>query len=316
MNLILTTDCQRRCSYCFAKDNVNHPMSFTMDNFTKAIRWIEQERSIIDRIALLGGEPTIHPQFIEFIEYLLPKHLGVLVFTNAMIEDMEIYTGIVEAAVRNGVRSFPELGFCVNINESKYRSDKEEKLQNIFFERLGKVSMLSYNIFEEKFDPYFLIDIIKKYNLINSIRLGLAAPLGNKNKYLRSEYFSKVAIKVMNFIRKATKNNIFVGFDCGFTRCMFTEEELKEIKKLKTTSIEFDCGPSIDIYPNLEVSSCYPMSIILKEKMENYKSLSHLFSYWKDKLDSYRTIYNKCITCNHFLNLECGGGCKAYKING
>ena len=315
MNLILTTDCQRKCSYCFAKDNQNNPMQFTMDNLVKTMHWLEQEKHILDRIALLGGEPTIHPQFIEFLEYLLPKKLGILVFTNAMVEDVDIYNKIVGVAVKNRVRDFPQLGFCVNINESKYRTDKEEILQTLFFKKLGKVSMLSFNIFEETFDPYFLIEKINEYSLIKSIRLGIAAPLGNRNNYLKIESFPKISKKIVNFMKEVAKQNIFIGFDCGFTRCMFSEEDIQDIKNLNN-NITFDCGPSIDIYPNLEISSCYPMSVVLREKMENYESPTHLFSYWQSKFNNYKPIYDKCETCNYFLDLICNGGCKAYKANG
>jgi len=316
MNLILTTDCQRKCKYCLAKDNINSPMQFTMENFKKAIAWIEMEKELINRVALLGGEPTIHPLFIDFLKYLLPKKLGVLVFTNAMIENNNFYKNILDVAVENGIRSFPELGFCVNINEPKYRNNKEDELQDTFFRKLGRVSSLSFNIFEETFDPYFLITTIKKYNLIGNIRIELAMPLGNRNDYLKLESYNKVAIKIMEFIRKTTKNNIYVGFDCGFTRCMFTESDIQELDTLKTSSITFDCGPSIDIYPNLEIASCYPMSKILKAEMSDYPSVSNLFFHLEYELSKFSTIFNECKTCTYLINNECSGGCKAYKSNG
>lgn len=316
MNLILTTDCQRKCKYCFAKDNESNPMHFTMENFKKAIDWIEIEKDAIERIALLGGEPTLHPNFIEFVNYLLPRKLGILVFTNAMIEDKDFYSNIIDIAIENNVRSFPELGFCVNMNEPKYRTDKENKLQDIFFKQLGRVSSLSFNIFEESFNPYFLIDTIKRYNLIGNIRLGLAMPLGNKNNYLNIESYQIVSNNIMIFIREAIKNKIFIGFDCGFTRCMFSEDNLLELDTLKNNSISFDCGPSIDIYPNLEIASCYPMSNILKVKMSDYTSVSHLFFHWEQKINKLSTIYDKCKICNHLISNKCSGGCKAYKYNG
>jgi radical SAM protein with 4Fe4S-binding SPASM domain len=287
-----------------------------MENFRKAIDWIEKEKEAINRIALLGGEPTLHPQFVEFIKYLLPKKLGILVFTNAMIEDNIFYKDIIDIAVENKVRNFTELGFCVNMNEPKYRSDKENRLQDTFFKQLGRVSSLSFNIFEESFNPYFLIDTIKKYNLIGNVRLGLAMPLGNKNNYLNIESYQNVSNNIMIFIREATKNKIFVGFDCGFIRCMFSEKDIQELDTLKTSTISFDCGPSIDIYPNLEITSCYPMSNILKVKMSDYTSVNHLFSHWEEEMSKLNTIYDKCKTCSHLINEKCGGGCKAYRYNG
>ncbi len=314
MNLILTTDCQRKCSYCFAKENINNPMQFTMENFKKAVNWLEKD--IPDRIALLGGEPTLHPLFIDFLDYTLSKKLETMVFTNAMIEDMDFYHEVIKIAIKNKVSGFKNLGFCVNLNEPKYRSSKEKELQDIFFSRLGRVSSLSFNIFEETFDPYFLIDYINKYNLVKNIRLGLAMPLGNKNRYLDIKHYSEVAIKIMNFIRKATKNKIFIGFDCGFVRCMFTEGDLKELEGLKTTFISFDCGPTIDIYPNLEIASCYPMSQKFRCNLSDYTSLGFLYIDWKLELRKLKHIYDKCDTCEYLLDSKCDGGCKAYRANG
>ena len=316
MNLILTTDCQRKCQYCFAKDNLENPMQFTMENFKKVIDWIETDIRDVDRIALLGGEPTLHPDFINFIKYLLPRKLGILVFTNAMVENKDFYKDIIDIAIENSVSSFPELGFCVNINEPKYRSKKENELQNLFFERLGRVSSLSFNIFEKEFNPYFLISTIKKYGLVKNIRLGIAVPLGNRNKHLKVEYYSNVAIKIMEFIRLAVEHKIIVGFDCGFTRCMFTEKNLQELNSLKTGSITFDCGPSIDIYPSMEATSCYPMSHILRENILDYTSFRELFYIWKQKFNKFNNIYLECIDCTHYIHYNCDGGCKAYKANG
>jgi organic radical activating enzyme len=321
MNIILTTDCQRKCEcecvYCFAKDNINNPMQFTMENFKKSIDWIELDKYNNERIALLGGEPTLHPNFIEFLKYLLPKKLGVLIFTNAMVKNENFYSDVISVAIENNIRNFSELGFCVNINEPKYRNKEEDRLQDLFFKHLGKVSSLSFNIFEEEFDPYFLISTIKKYNLVKNIRLGIAVPLRNKNKYLKIESYKNISTKIMEFIRISSKYKIFIVFDCGFIRCMFSEKDLQELNTLKDVSVSFDCGPSIDIYPNLEVASCYPMSDILKKvKMVDYTSMNNLIIDWEQKLNKFNTIYDKCKTCNYLISNECGGGCKAYNYNG
>lgn len=316
MNIILITDCQRRCEYCFAKNNINNPMQFSMENFKTAINWIGSTNCNNERIALLGGEPTLHPDFIEFLEYILPKKLRVLIFTNGMIENINLYNDIINVAIKNNIRTFLDLGFCVNINEPKYRSKRENELQDLFFKHLGKVSSLSFNIFEEEFDPYFLISIINKYNLVKNVRLGIAVPLGNKNKYLNINSYKYISTKIIDFIKVCLKYKIFIVFDCGFTKCMFSEEDLQELDNLKNTSISFDCGPSIDIYPNLEITSCYPMSDILRVNMKDYPSANELLINWEQKFNTLNTIYNKCNECNYFISKECGGGCKAYNYNG
>jgi len=39
------------------------------------------------RVGLLGGEPTLHPQFITILAYLLARGLHVRVFTNGLCGD-------------------------------------------------------------------------------------------------------------------------------------------------------------------------------------------------------------------------------------
>ncbi len=286
-----------------------------MENFVKVINWLEKEKDIIHRIALLGGEPTLHPQFIDFIKYLLPRKLGILVFTNGMVNDKFFCSDIIKIAKENNVRSFPELGFCVNINEPQYTNENENKLHTIFFSQLGKVTSLSFNIFEESFDPYFLIDTINRYKLIKNIRLGISSPSSNKNEYLNIDYYNKAGIKIMEFIRTAQKHKIFINFDCGFTRCMFTENNLLELNYLKNSNVIFDCDPVLDIHPNLDITCCYPTSNCFTENILECELYSTVFCNFKKNLDNIKPIYDKCLTCEH-LTINCDGGCRGHKIHG
>jgi radical SAM protein with 4Fe4S-binding SPASM domain len=315
-NIILTTDCQRRCKYCFAKDNKKTPMQFEKEAFIKAVEWITKDNYMIPRIGLLGGEPTLHPDFLYFIDYLMSRKLNTVVFTNGMVEEYSFYNNIINIAHKNGVRHSSSLGFCLNVNEKKYRTEKEEILQKTFINTLGKVSSLSFNIFEPEFDPYFLIEYILQYKCMKNIRLGLAAPLGNRNKFLKIEDFKTVAEKLVEFVKEATRNNITVGFDCGFTKCMFSDIDQNVLHKLKVETWGFMCNPTLDIYPNLDVTYCYPLSGILKEKMDNWESAMELYIHWEDVIKEYENIYNECESCTYFKTQICNGGCKAHKVNG
>lgn len=315
-NIILTTKCQRQCKYCFAKDNDKNHMQFDMDNFKKVIDWLLLDTDFVMRAGFLGGEPTIHPLFIDFLDYTLSKYIKIIVFSNGMVNNPEFYKKVINVAKENQVKYIEDLGFCVNVNEEKYRSEEEIRLQDMFFTNLGRVCKLSFNIFEEQADMFFLIDMIKKYNLSTDIRLGLAEPLGNKNVYLKPEYYSKIGTKIVEFGKAATKEDIAIGFDCGFVRCMFTDTQFKELDDINITSFIFDCGPTIDIYPNLEVSSCYPLSNKLRVHMDDFPSYKKLHDHWTKELKKYRYIYEDCNMCDHLKRGECVGGCKAHNVNG
>ena len=71
-NLEITRICNLQCNYCFAKDSLSEthqPGSqklISLKSFENHLDFLD--RSNIDQIRLIGGEPTMHPQFDEIIE--------------------------------------------------------------------------------------------------------------------------------------------------------------------------------------------------------------------------------------------------------
>jgi MoaA/NifB/PqqE/SkfB family radical SAM enzyme len=291
-------------------------MKFEIEPFKKVIDWIDTSNDLTTRVGLLGGEPTLHPKFLEFLDYILSKKLNTVVFTNGMVADRDILLGIIKIAKKNGVRNKENLCFCLNVNERKYRSEKEQHLQTTFLETLGRVTALSFNIFESGCDFGFLVGLIKQYKTLSTIRFGLAAPLGNRNQFLAPKDYGVIANKLTDFAELIKKQDVSMGFDCGFVRCMFTEEQLEKILNSNVEAFSFDCGPSVDIYPNLDITNCYPMSRVLKAKVDDFKTYNEAYGYFKEKLKDYPPIFHRCKFCDLFTSGECGGGCRAHKANG
>ena len=86
-NLCITSLCNRSCSrYCFAGLNVmRRPdqaahMDWTV--FCTALDFIQ--RSTIDSVRILGGEPTLHPQFERMVEEVFSRGLKLTLFSNEM----------------------------------------------------------------------------------------------------------------------------------------------------------------------------------------------------------------------------------------
>lgn len=315
-NIILTTKCQRKCPYCFAKDNSSAPMEFDFENFKKVIDWIDVSNDLTDRVGLLGGEPTLHPKFIKFLDYTLSKKLNTVVFTNGMIADKDILIDIISTAKKNDVRNKENLCFCLNVNEKKHRSEREQRLQTTFLEILGRVTALSFNVFEPECDLGFLVGLIKQYRTLPIIRFGLAAPLGNRNRFLELKDYSVIAGKLTEFAKLIKTQDVSMGFDCGFVKCMFTKEQLEIIKESNVDAFSFDCGPSVDVYPNMDITNCYPMSRVLRAKVDDFKTYNDAYNYFKEKLKTYPPVYHRCKHCDLFASGECGGGCRAHKANG
>ena len=71
-NILLTEKCVRSCPYCFAKEHMDGAESdrtITWDNLIYIADLLEISRE--PHVSLLAGEPTLHPDFIDFVLYLL-----------------------------------------------------------------------------------------------------------------------------------------------------------------------------------------------------------------------------------------------------
>jgi MoaA/NifB/PqqE/SkfB family radical SAM enzyme len=70
--------CNLRCKYCYAMPFTQEMIS--TEDFRKIVD--EAAQMHIFNICLAGGEPLLHPDFIEFLEYVISKPFSVDVLTN------------------------------------------------------------------------------------------------------------------------------------------------------------------------------------------------------------------------------------------
>lgn len=305
-NLILTTKCQRKCAYCFAKEDRGTDINFDMNNFKKAINFISTG---FEGVNLLGGEPTLHKDFVEMLSYIIPKDFLVQVFTNGMCPP-ETIQKIKDMLDKTALRR-DQLSFAININEKKYRTKEEEELQNNFFKSLGNYAYLSFTIQDADTDLTFLHNTIINYGLLPTIRLGLALPIFNSNnKYLPIESYREVAKKIIHLTENSNGTSIIL--DCGFPMCMFELEEIGKLNQNKENYFDFGCGQPVDIYPDLSVINCYPLSKVYKTNITDFVNINELKEHLKETLMTAHGIYGKkCIECVYFGRI-CFGGCKGF----
>ena len=68
-NIILTSYCNLHCPYCFANNMIQNEKekNITINQFTNILNWLNNSNDFHDRIGLIGGEPTLHPQINEIL---------------------------------------------------------------------------------------------------------------------------------------------------------------------------------------------------------------------------------------------------------
>lgn len=305
-NLILTTNCQRNCPYCFAQEDKTKNEIISWDNFLKASAFIASGPKIIN---LLGGEPTLHQDFSKMLEYLLFEDFNIQVFTNGLVSKKTIDS--ITRVLNKTILKENQLYFAVNFNEAKYRSKKEFEAQIEFSKAFNKLVYPTFTIHEAEVDLTFLLDIINECCLDKTIRLGLALPVvWGKNKYLPIEDYEKVAKKII--ILSENAKDVGIKFDCGFPLCMFTLDELVKLGQNSENDFAFICGQPLDIYPDLTVANCYPLSKVYKEHINNFSNITELYKFFDEGFSTPAGIYGeKCKTCT-FFRKACFGGCKAF----
>jgi len=262
-------------------------------------------RSRLRVVALLGGEPTLHPNFIEILELCKRDSFfnHIKLFTNGLMPDP-----VIEC-----LSNFkgPELHLALNIHHpSDYLPGQWEKIENVL-ERLGPIIGLGYNIYRRENDLDSLLELFLKYHLAPHIRFGLAQPiLGADNRHLPHEDFSSVAEEIVKAAGSFTSRNLFFAFDCGFPFCMFT---LDQHKKLLSCAIHFRslCSPIIDIGPDLSVWCCFPLSCIQDRHLAEFETRMDIEFYYGELFRSYQQfgLYARCRECNYKKEKLCTGGC-------
>ena len=70
----ITERCNLSCPTCFAGSSPQHSRMMSLEEFTRQVdQLVEGGKSTSDMIQLSGGEPTIHPQFIEMIDVIFER---------------------------------------------------------------------------------------------------------------------------------------------------------------------------------------------------------------------------------------------------
>ncbi len=306
-NLSITNICNKKCVYCFAYDTRSEYGTSYMDEetFDSALDYLE--RSHIKQVRLLGGEPTLHPDFISFVQKSLNKNLDIMVFTNGLMSDR----------VLDFLSEIPRGRLTVLLNTIHPNEKNHSGIlrQREVMSRIGNTIIPGVNIYSRLFDLTYLSDYFPDFDLKKEIRLGIAhSVLSRNNRFLHPKEYSEVGLKIVEFKMEMDKIGVKIGFDCGFVPCMFPHDSFEflneELKKAGNC-----CHPLIDMLSDGSFIPCYPLNNLIKIKLNNQIDAPVLIKRFSDRLKPYQDIgiYPHCSICPLFKS-RCNGGCMAFKI--
>lgn len=309
-NLLLTNRCNQDCPYCFAVDYRKADASgyLSEERFWQFLDYLD--RSKIQQARLLGGEPTLHPQFDAFVKLAWQRGKKIVVFSN----------GYMPPKALSALLDLPEdaCHVLVNITAGNWLSNPRSPQNSRpiqVLSRLKNRAQLSYTIHRQDFDLTPAIELIDKTNCQRSIRVGIAHPATGQNRSIHPKQYRAIGRRLASFAAVLKRWQITIELDCGFVRCMFSTEEM-ELLNQSGAHLAWRCSPVIDLDVNGQAAACFPLSEIASFPNALEKTAEELRQSFNQKLHLFRIvgIYPECSSCTLRVTEKCSAGCLSHAL--
>ena len=318
-NIIITNYCNLKCPYCFASEMLNDPnkKNISESELKRILAWLE--KSPPPSIGLIGGEPTLHPDFANILsivnEYNQRTKTKSILFTNGVyIQDYLL-------DISN------TMSLLINTNAPGVLNENASilfKNNLMLMKKMGwfnvinnhSKAVLGCNLCLDITDYSFFwewVDLVEA----KIVRVSVTAPTKQEYKEDKHKYYENMKDIYLNFINEANKRNIFVNQDCNQIQyCYFTQSEINSIINATHNDFVKKCQPVIDISPDFQATSCFGIYDLVE--CNQFDTLKDLSDYlYIDKMVPKIKANNegKCQSCLKHKLYICQGGCLAFSKN-
>jgi radical SAM protein with 4Fe4S-binding SPASM domain len=311
-NVLLTTGCNLSCQYCFAQEKMHGKRKdISFGDVRKVIAFLRRSNCPIFRV--MGGEPTLHPQFIEIVQLALQEGMHVDVLSNGTWTDKcnDFFSRI----------SPHRMLFLLNVDHpDSYTPRQWQRIENNLAAITGRKGVtLSFNIFEKQPRYAYIFDLTTRYDIRN-IRMSFSLPVfGAQNTYLDIEEHKGMAPFIMQFVREAESHGVTAQLDNALPLCIFSYEQAGELmlKGVLDPRRNARCEPIIDIGPDLTVWFCFCLSKLYNRRLAEFENLQEIQAYYREVMHVYQDVIfpmEECYDCDYREVWGCQGGCITHSI--
>ena len=309
MNLFLTTGCNERCSFCYAEtyfQTTGKPADGGrvlehLARYAELVRAAEargelpagydqsldeETRTLYSArtINLLGGEPTLHPDFERIVRGIQALGLGAIVFTNASRpERILAVQDALWTVVVNGhfAERAPGLGL---------------ELQRVHANLPLQPGQ----------DPIAALERVRAAG-IKTLYLAFAAPAGGPP----GDYFTPDDLEAMQAVHRSATEfcaeaGIFLAYDCSFPVC---------VDEARTLGAKCTSVPILDAEGMVTICGGEYLHEAGRRPLSEFRSVRELHAYTYRLIQGLRALpsrFGVCNDCRHF-NEACHGMCLAYR---
>ncbi|MBW2991649.1 radical SAM protein [Candidatus Woesearchaeota archaeon] len=306
IRILLTERCNMNCPHCFNKDSRNLK---DMDS-DKLIRLLDYLSNHIDSIKIMGGEPTIHPDFLKLYNYAQKKIRSIDLFSNGSNDNILNIKPREKDGITYNLDTLND-----NFNYLKFFPESKCK---IHFETMLGNSTIPDNIFSK---IKKIMILARKRKVEDKIRFNVTLDCV-ENIFDNKDELNKKWVYATDFILSI--NPSLLKFDHCIPLCFWKKESLDFIKEKKLGPDVFvTCRPGCYglINSDFELLHCnqFPVKItdIFKSEEKNSPIISFnklntlLFKFNMHKLNI-NLNNGVCVDCKYAI-LKCTGGCFMHK---
>lgn len=308
-NIMLTSRCNLKCDYCFARDMFTHVTpAIPVETFEKITKFIVNGGE--KYIGLIGGEPLLHPQFDKIVatalQYTDPDH--VTLFTNGIMIDKHI-----DVLKKSMIR------VMINCNGESILGDQRQRfLDNIALcaKELywNKVVTPSYNLYRPDQDFSEFLNLVDEYP-VTSIRVAIASPETSQRSMMPTDYFNVMRDVAIKFFSEINRRKIRIVMDCNIIPNCMQEDIIRNVSHPFVSRFPKSvCRPVLDFCIDETVIRCFSLSDI-RVDMNQFSSLAQLYGYFTNLCDSIaysRPSELKCKECFERKCMGCMNGCLSF----
>lgn len=313
-NIVITNRCNLHCPYCFASDTYSGLKDdIAFGDFVKALSFLKSDGP--NSIGLIGGEPTLHPNFPALVESVIHDE---------DITSCTIFTNGTSIKQHEKLLVHPKMKLLINWNSpEQIGADTFNEIRDgvdelMFGYHMADRINIGLNLYSSDFDYKYAMDLLRRYDL-HRVRISLTVPRSNHNMV---EFFAARKDDIFGFLQAMRSISVLPYFDCNaIPRCIWSEDEIAWIEEFleecgnpesNLLSDGTNCAPVIDIMPNLNAARCFGLSDQYQVPIVNFRKLSDLYRHFALVFDAVAPRipgHDKCTSCYERMVGKCFSGC-------
>ncbi|MFH1182989.1 MAG: radical SAM protein [Candidatus Moraniibacteriota bacterium] len=303
VTILLSEQCNARCPHCI--NTLQRNQKSHMDEKKLKILIEDLLADNFPNLKLLGGEPTIHPNFVDLFKYFQSKFAQVTLFTNALNDNVKKIT----------LRDSDYITYNGYFINGSFDTEKFlPRNPAPFLRTIQNVVNVSFDFDKFKERAIFVRDFFRGIGQEENYVMALSLDC-TEDIFSKAEELNLTFLNILNF---CGTDNINVNTHRNAPACFFVNPDLARIQKMRNLFRSHTCDVTygqaiIDTDFNLKYCDRMPKILgnVFRSKVETIdfeelKLLMYQGFLWKMQ-DNYNL---KCRGCKWWLKI-CNGGCYA-----